>query len=189
MAWIKNILIGLVLFIVIIIGLGWYLAPSDDPKEAEYIVAISGGDTDARTHKAVELYQEGYSERIIFAGAALDPDSPSNAAVMKRRAIELGVRPAHIRTEEKSQDTIENALNVAELFDPDNQPDTIILVTSPYHQRRAYIVFSRALPETEIINQPAVDDTWRRALWWVNPWGWYLTLSETIKTIYTVGVE
>lgn len=189
MSWLKNILIGLVLFIIIIIGLGWYLAPSDEPKKADYIVAISGGDTDARTQKAVELYQDDYSKRIIFAGDALDPNSPSNAAVMKRRAIELGVTASHIRTEDKSQDTFENASNVAELFSTHDQPETIILVTSPYHQRRAYIVFSRALPNTEIINQPAVDDDWRRALWWVNPWGWTLTLSETIKTIYTISFE
>lgn len=183
--WKKFILI-LLIFLAVIVGLGWYLAPNDPLESADYIVAISGGDTAARVDEAIELYESGYAPLIIFAGGALDPNSPSNAAIMKRRAERAGVPPYAISIEEASQDTSQNASNVAMLFEGDDPPESIILVTSPYHQRRAFILFQQAFPETEIINHPATDQTWRRSLWWVNPKGWYLTIAETIKTVYTL---
>ena len=179
--FIRRIIIALVLFFLGVGVLGWYLSPRDDPEKVDAIVAISGGDTKARTDTAVILYKEGWSTRIIFAGAASDPNSPSNATVMRRIAVASGVPESSIIVEDYSRDTKENANNVANIFD--TKPSSIILVTSPYHQRRAYVEFSKSLPDTKIINYPAFDQTWRRSLWWINPWGWYLTISESIKLL------
>jgi len=184
--WKKFIFI-LLIFLAIIVGLGWYLAPNDPLEKSDYIIAISGGDTAARADEAIELYEDGYAPLIIFAGGALDPSSPSNAAIMKRRAERAGVPSYAVSIEEASQDTAQNANNVAMLFEGEEPPERIILVTSPYHQRRAFILFEQAFPDTEIINHPAADQTWRRSLWWVDPKGWYLTISETIKTVYVLN--
>ena len=76
-------LIGLaVVVVVIIIGLTMYLAPDDLAKcsgpgsgecaMADAIVAVSGGDTDARTDEAIRLYKQKWSSLLIMSGAAAD---------------------------------------------------------------------------------------------------------------------
>lgn len=166
--------------------LGYYLAPQDELRRVDAIVAVSGGDNEARTETAVELYQSGWADQIIFSGAARDPQSPSNAEIMKREAIEMGVSKRRILTEELSQDTRDNASNVAELA-KDNNIDSMILVTSPYHQRRAFIEFQNAFEgqEVTILNYSAKDQKWRRSQWWISPRGWYLTTSESLKIAFT----
>ena len=181
MGYLKAVLFLTALFFLVVAGLGWYLAQRDDLKKADAIVAISGGDTKARTLTAAQLYTDKWSKQLVVSGAAADPDSVSNAVQMRQIAINEGVPAEAIRTEDNSRDTKENADKVASTFTV--APKTIILVTSPYHQRRAFEQFSVAFPDTEIINYPAFDKTWRRSLWWVTPSGWYLTISESAKLL------
>ena len=182
MKLIIKISLAIVSFLVVVGLLGWYLAPRDDLQKSEAIVAISGGDTESRTVTAANLYKQGWATQLIVAGAAADPDSISNADQMRHIAINQGVPSTAIRTETTSRDTAENAVKVAQTFQ--TSPRRLILVTSPYHQRRAYQEFQAAFPDTVIINYPAFDQTWRRSLWWITPDGWYLTLSESAKLVF-----
>ena len=63
-------------------GVGFYLSPQSKLSKADVIVAVSGGDTQARTEEAVKLYKDGWSHNLIFSGAALDANGPSNARAM-----------------------------------------------------------------------------------------------------------
>src|SRR3989344_2898842 len=108
----KTLIACIVVFILITIGLSIYLAPDDisecrngpnnqpSCQTVDAIVAISGGDTLARTAEAVSMYKEGWSDTLIFSGAAQDKTGPSNAAVMRQSAIDLGVPEADILIEE-----------------------------------------------------------------------------------------
>lgn len=174
------LLAGLVFF-----GTGYYLSPQSKLKPSDVLVAVSGGETDSRVEEAVSLYREGWAKQVIFAGAALDPASPSNALVMKRQAIKMGVPAGAITIEERSTNTQQNAQFVAKIVKSRGY-DSLILVTSPYHQRRAYITFKRAMPNTEIFNHSAKDHTWRRSRWWSNPRGVWLTLAELQKTLFLI---
>lgn len=167
--------------------MGVYISPKDPLKKSDVIVAVSGGDTTARTIEAVDLYQEGWAPQIIFSGAALDPNSESNASAMKEIAIGKGVPPDAINIEEGADNTRENASRAASLIKA-LEYESAILVTSPYHQRRAYIEFKNQLgPEYEIINRPAPDQRWSKSGWWRSPFGWYITASEIPKVIYTMS--
>src|SRR6478752_199041 len=79
------LVLGLIagLAIIFFFGIGYYLSPQSELTKADTIVAISGGETDARTAEAVKLYKDGWGANIIFSGAALDPASPSNARTME----------------------------------------------------------------------------------------------------------
>jgi uncharacterized SAM-binding protein YcdF (DUF218 family) len=165
-------------------GLGFYLSPQSSLSKADAIVAISGGETNARTDEAVKLYNEGWSSRLIFSGAALDPSSPSNARAMAVRAESEGVPASAIQLDETAVDTRQNAANTAAIARAGNYR-SIILVTSPYHQRRADILFSRALPAgTAIVNHSAPDKSWRRSQWWATSASRELTIAELQKVIY-----
>jgi uncharacterized SAM-binding protein YcdF (DUF218 family) len=168
-------------------GLGFYLSPQTPLAKADTIVAISGGETDARTDEAVRLYKDGWARHIIFSGAALDPNGPSNAQAMAKRAESQGVSAAAISLDETSTNTRENAADVAAIIHQASYR-SIILVTSPYHQRRAYIVFRRVLgADTTIINHSSYDQNWRRSEWWGTSYSRDLTLSELQKVAYELA--
>jgi uncharacterized SAM-binding protein YcdF (DUF218 family) len=191
-----KLIIGIVLgFAAIIIGLSVYLAPndlagcSDKPtttkpcQAADAIVAVSGGDTTARTKEAITLYQNGWAPKLIFSGAAQDKSGPSNAEAMRRVARSEGVPDGDIITEEAGATTKQNAQNTQTIFTR-NQISSVILVTSAYHQRRAGLEFTQQSAGTVAVRSHPVasDDQWSM-WWWLTPTGWYLAIGEFVKII------
>jgi uncharacterized SAM-binding protein YcdF (DUF218 family) len=150
--WLTGVLILLAL---IIGGLSWYLQPDDfsgcgtTPSgegkciKADAIVAISGGDTSARTESAIQLYKNGWGNYVILSGAAQDKSGPSNAAAMRTQALSEGVPASAIHVDEYAASTEQNATNTKDIFDQLGIK-SVILTTSGYHHRRAYLVFMRA---------------------------------------------
>lgn len=175
----------LILFYVGILAIGFYLSPQDSIKKADAIVVISGGETYSRTVEGINLYQSQYAPLLIFSGAALDPESPSNAKVMQDVAINEFLVPAQdVIIEENSNSTYENALNLKPIFEQYNIK-SIILVTSPYHQLRSKMTFQDIMgSDFVIMNHSAKDDLWRKLAWWQNDKAVSLTLSELWKIIY-----
>lgn len=155
----------------------------DGCNAAEAIVVVSGGDTPARTKKAIELYKNGWAPLIIFSGAAADKEGLSNAAAMRIDATSQGVPSSAILIEEFSENTTENAEKTRDLLQR-NDIHNIILVTSGYHQRRASMEFTTYTEGNgvEIRNAPTSDRDWGW-WWWLTPRGWYLALSEFGKII------
>jgi uncharacterized SAM-binding protein YcdF (DUF218 family) len=185
---VKSILSFIILFLIfgfvgLVFLLGFWLSPQNKLIKSEAIVVISGGETVARTNEGIKVFNEGFAPYLIFSGAARDSDI-SNAAAMKKIAIASGIPHEKIILEEKSKDTYENALFVKDILESRNIKN-IILVTSPYHQRRASITFSHVLGDSyNIINHSAVDSTWRKSGWWKNPGSVELTLQELYRIVY-----
>lgn len=177
------IAISLVFFLPLAISI--YLSPQDTIAKADAIVVVSGGDTDARISEGVKLYMQEWAPKLIFSGAAAEGDV-SNALAMKRIAASAGVNPDDIIIEEDSKTTVENADFTADLIQ-NSGFKSIILVTSPYHQRRAYMLFRENLGEDfVIINHSAMDETWRKRNWWENANARFLTLGEIMKNFYQI---
>lgn len=196
----KTIIAIIVALAIVVIGLTMYLAPDDladcgdapdgavmcEPADA--IVAVSGGDTTARTEEAIQLYQMGWAPKLIFSGAAQDKSGPSNAEVMRRLALDSGVPESDIIIEEYGETTKQNAENTLSIF-TENNISSVILVTSAYHQRRAGLEFSSRTAEVAVRNHPVASDNQWSAFWWATPMGWFLALGEFTKIIafYVVG--
>lgn len=191
----KRFLLGVLVFALIIgvlasgffFGVGYYLSPQSPLAKADAIVAISGGDTEARTTEAVTLYKDGWAPNLIFSGAAADTSGPSNARAMATAAEAAGVPKSAILLDETSANTEQNATDVAGIIHAQAY-HSIILVTSPYHQRRAYIVFRRALGSNfTIINHSSIDQQWRRSHWWATAYSRSLTAGELQKVAYELA--
>lgn len=191
----KTILATLVVFAVVVVSLSIYLAPDDlatcspQPSSAapcltaDAVVAVSGGDTSARTHEAIKLYKNGWAPKLIFSGAAQDKSGPSNAEAMRRIARSDGVPDTDIITEEAGATTKQNAEKTSEILDRNNI-SSVILVTSAYHQRRAGLEFAaRAGSGITLRNHPVASDNQWSAWWWTTPTGWFLAISELVKVI------
>ncbi|HZP95201.1 MAG TPA: YdcF family protein [Candidatus Limnocylindria bacterium] len=180
-----GVLVGAVLMLSIGVGtlvvLGHALAVRDPLAKVDVIVAVSG-DTGPRTETAVRLWQQGYAPLLLFSGASLDPNSVSSAELMKRDAMKLGVPERAILIEPDATTTEENARLVAQVMSARGLR-TAILVTSPYHQRRAALLFSRAFAPAGLSfrNRPADDPDWDPDRWWTREPSRSLTLVEIAK--------
>ncbi len=152
-------------------------------QKADAIVAVSGGNTSDRAKEAIELYQLGWADVLVFSGAAKDTSGPSNAEAMAQQAIRSGVPKTAILTEDFSQTTKQNAQQLNQLLDP-NVYQRVILVTSGYHQRRASLEFQASSAGTvEIVNHPtSYDEDWPM-WWWATPRGWWLAGGEIVKIL------
>lgn len=182
----RTIWLGLFFVILLMMTpffIGWYLSPQDAIKKADAIVTVSGGDNDARIRKTIELYKEGWAPYIIYSGAAAEGDV-SNAAAMRNISVKTGIPKSRIFIEEKSVNTKENAEFTSKII-KDKGYKSIILVTSPYHQRRTMNQFKAELGnDFEIINQSANDEDWRKKGWWEDERGRFLTIGELGKIIF-----
>lgn len=188
------------LIVAAIVGLSVYLQPndlrncSDTPtinstcQPVDAIVAVSGGDTNARTDQAIQLYKNHWAPVLVFAGAAQDKSGPSNAEAMQERAMEQGVPSSAILLDEASETTKENAENSKTIFES-HGINSIILVTSGYHQRRANLEFSKRAENVVVKNYPVYNDRDWSFWWWLSPRGWTLATTELFKIIlFTFGV-
>jgi uncharacterized SAM-binding protein YcdF (DUF218 family) len=144
----------------------WYAAEplrlADPPRPADVIVVLAGGVGESgkagegyqeRVQRAVELYRAGLAARMVFSsGYAYTFREPE---VMKALAVALGVPPAAILLEERAANTRENATNVAAIL-RERGWGSLLLVSSPYHMRRARMTFRRVAPDLAVTLAPVV---------------------------------
>jgi len=185
----RRFLAGVLVGILLSVGtgltafllLGSWLAVEDPIAKSDAIVAISG-DTGARADTAILLWKAGWAPIIVFSGAAIDPASVSSAEIMRREAVKQGVPENATLVEPASTSTEENAAEVAKLM-VQRKMRSAILVTSPYHQRRAAFEFSRAFDSSGLVlrNYPARDPEWNAFLWWRQEPLRSRTLLELVK--------
>lgn len=183
-----GIFILLGLFVAAVFGSAIYLSPQDSTSPVDAIVVVSGGQTQTRAKHGIELYKKNLAPKIIFSGAALG-DGPSNAKEMAALARRSGIPDQAIIIDEDAKTTYENAVNTKRILE-DNNAKSIILVTSPYHQRRAFITFQKIFGGGFLIeNSSSFDNSWSKSAWWATPFGVWITASELVKVgyIYATG--
>ena len=176
-----GFLLGALSIVAVLIGVGHWLDVTDPLAKSDAIVAISG-DTGARADTAIALWKQGYAPVLIFSGGSSDPQSVASAELMKRTAVAAGIPANAIIVEGASATTEENAQRVAELMKSAHLRSAI-LVTSPYHQRRAALLFEREFDQARLSfrNHPADDPSWDATLWWTSEPSRSLTLIELAK--------
>lgn len=192
----KYAISAVIVLIVAIIGLTLYLSPDDlvgcntKPAQAparcqaaDAIIVISGGDTTARTDEAIRLFQNGWAPLLVMSGAAADKSGPSNAEVMRQRALTQGV-PAHrVLVDESSETTRQNAQETGRIIAQHNIK-RVLLVTSGYHMRRAGLEFRSHVGDgIDVRFHPVSSDRQWSVFWWLTPTGWFLAGSEMVKII------
>ena len=78
---------------------------------------------------------------------------------------------------------LENAHKTKEII---KNVNSVILVTSDYHQRRVYREFKKVLnSDMKIINSPAKDKYWGRKSWFLSPYGWWISITEPLKLLFS----
>ena len=141
----------------------------------------------ARFAEGVNLYQRGLGRYLVFSGAAFD-NGTSNADVMRSLAIARGIPQSAILEEPQGEDTWGNAVYTRQVLE-DHGLDSAILVTSPYHLRRAQVTFDAAYAGSgiQLTVHAAPDSQWRKLSWWQQPETRRLTFTELQKLAYILA--
>lgn len=145
------------------IGLPFIASPliAQDPLQpADAIVVIGGDHKPDRIAHAVHLYEQGYAPIVILSAGTMvweGGEYIAEAEVLRRQAISLGLPLEVILIEAVSQDTLQNAQFTRQLSESYDF-DSLLLVTSTYHSRRARHLFNMVFADDfngTISTQPA----------------------------------
>ena len=99
----------------------------------------SGEPSDAlqyRLDSAVEAFNAGLAPAVIVCGAQGANEPATEASVMKRVLVEMGVPAGCIYEEDESYNTEQNLANAKAIMD-EHGFESAIIVTSDYHVQRA----------------------------------------------------
>lgn len=129
----------------------WPLIKNELPQKSDVIIVLGGGlknngDLNAqdkeRVLKGVELWREGYADRILISGGEYKNTGFYESEEMVKFVGVLGVPSEKLTAERDSKNTYGNALYSGEILKT-NSWKTVILVTSAFHSRRACNVFKK----------------------------------------------
>ena len=108
----------------------------------------------------------------------------ADAASLRAWALHLGVSEERIRTEAVSAGTFSSMRAVEPILRAE-RIRTIALVTSPYHQRRAFLTAIRVFGnKVRVFNHPARPSTWSPRRFWATEWSRRIVVSENVKLAY-----
>jgi uncharacterized SAM-binding protein YcdF (DUF218 family) len=133
--------------IVVILGGGSY--PSSPLREQ----AELANEAYPRLYRGVEYFKESGAGLLALCGGSSRPGAESEAEIMRRMVVSLGVPPDKMLTETTSGNTMENAANLAKLL-PQGQNRRIGVVTSATHMPRSRKVFEAVFPHDRIVPIP-----------------------------------
>jgi len=97
---------------------------------------------------AVDVYKRGLASRLVLSSGYVY--SFPEAQVMRSLAVQQGVPDEAIVLEEQSTDTHQNVEYVNDIMRR-NGWHSALLVSSPYHMRRALLTWHKAAPDVRVV--------------------------------------
>ncbi len=184
-------LVLLLLFIgigsyILLRGAGAYLIYSDDLEPSDVIVVLSGG-TESRMSEALALYKDGFGKIIVLTetGDFIEGFDTLNSFDMRIQLMNNGVPSGNILiTDLTVNTTVDEAVAVRDLMQ-NRQYKSAIVVTDPYHTRRAAIIFNQVFTDSDrTIRIKPVGSSWFNSrTWFTTSKGWHFALLEYLKLV------
>lgn len=174
---------------------GTWLVKVDVPPHADAMALLMGSFPE-RVLEAADLYHEGKAGRMLIVNESMGPyrllESRGAEIIRTTRqaydaAVDLGV-PADsiILLPGDARSTLSEAMIVRKYLKDISSIDTIILVSSPAHLRRASIIFKNAfrnLPEPVFVGcSPSAYSSFSPDKWWRRKEDIQTVLTEYLKT-------
>ncbi len=164
-------------------------------EHADVIVVLSGSSAFVeRTQLAAQLYAAGRAKKILLTndnqqGGWLSAEQ-RNPFFYERARWELqrgGVPESNIEVIGSPVHSTEDEAIALSKYAEANRVRSVLIVTSPYHSRRALRTFRRVLADSGITLGLAVatgGQTPQPATWWLSRRGWQLVPTEYVKMVY-----
>ena len=147
---------------------------AEPPRPAGAIVVFAGGVGESgeagggyqeRVKQAIDLYHAGLAPRLVFSSGFRF--SFREAEVMKDVAVANGVPADAILLEVNAGSTYQNVVFVRDLLQG-LDTRSALLVSSPYHMRRATLVWRKQAPQIDVIPAPVPESQFYQHKWGAN---------------------
>jgi uncharacterized SAM-binding protein YcdF (DUF218 family) len=154
----------------------------DDPlATADAVVVLAGDPGYERTTTAASLLRSGRGHLLVLTGGESGPGD--SARSLRDVAVALGVPPDRVRMEEASRSTREEFVALSPILRAEGIR-SIIVVTSPYHERRALLTARRALAGIKVHIRGAAPSAWTPRGWWRTGGSRRIVMTEYAKLTY-----
>lgn len=171
-------------------GIGWWMDFSDAPVPSDYLVVLAGDFE--RPHAGAELFKTGVAPELWYAkpwrtwgqeesqrwGVVIPPEEEIDRDIFLKR----GVPPEKLRP---YGEFVVSTVAEARAFKAAAKPEgkKVLVLTSRFHARRAKLVFSAVLPDSEVRVVGAANPYFTRRWWRSQPMA-YAAILETCKLAY-----
>jgi uncharacterized SAM-binding protein YcdF (DUF218 family) len=173
---------------------GKWLVKNDNPVHADALVILMGSIPD-RVLEATDLYKAGLTDRVVIVeesmGAYRELEARgahiiSNTQQCRNAAIALGIPEESIVVlPGDARSTQQEAIIVREFLKARPAIDTILLVTSADHTRRATMIFEKAFKKSGmqivVYSCPSKYSNFKGKGWWKRKESIQVVLFESIK--------
>lgn len=140
------------------------------PLQKGDVIFVMQGDGLHRAPHAVELYKVGFAPLVAIVGSANDRSYGSfPSGEVRDEMTRLGLPPSALHFEEVGPHTLGEARRAMELAKEKGWA-TILIVTSPHHQYRAFLTFLSAMKKSRLslaLINACAPLSWEEQL----PWG------------------
>jgi uncharacterized SAM-binding protein YcdF (DUF218 family) len=171
---------------------GWLNDP-DAPEKAGAILILGGDST--RALEAADLYRAGLAPKIYLSLPirdaherqldALGVITPTDEQLTRQVLAVRGVPESVVEVLDRDLvSTAQEAKAAAERLA--GVPGTLLVVTSPYHVRRARMIFRDALPGRRLVFVASRYEPFPKA-WWTDQTAARNVVLELAKTVYYVA--
>jgi len=195
-----RIYIGIVFLILLVGGvvscrnMGNWLAKEELPAHADAMVMLMGASTE-RSLQAADLYHEKLAGKIWIVEAGMDEDRALELrGIVKLRTssqaryalMGLGVPSDSILViPGAANSTRMEAEIVREFLQNQTGVDTLLLISSPFHTRRASLIFKSAMHHMDnppaLYCSPSPYSRFQPETWWKSKRDAYWVALETMK--------
>jgi uncharacterized SAM-binding protein YcdF (DUF218 family) len=170
------------------LALGDYLIVRDDLRPAD-VIHVIGGD-DYRTDYAIRLYKQGLGKTIFFTVGWCQKHQYHHGEHGRERSMAQGVPSDAIAYDSASvTSTYSEAERLKAWIARSPVPiRSVIVVSDPFHMRRARWAFKRVLGKTVEVRMAPVpfEMTNLQRRWWTDWRGRYYVRDEYEKLVYYV---
>jgi uncharacterized SAM-binding protein YcdF (DUF218 family) len=188
--WLRRLAIFFLLFAAfllareaILLGVGKFLIVRDELQPA-HLIHVLGGDVE-RIDYGIELHKQGYG-KILFTGGRVELPlvNTTYSRLAREYAESKGVRAEDILPDESTAtSTFEEVLELQKILRHDASLQSIIIVSSPYHLRRARWIFKKGLDKRVTLQFAPVpfEKSRQKQRWWTEELSLQAVVNEYLK--------
>ena len=167
--------------------LGSFLIYQDQITPADAILVLGGGEKE-RAVQGIELYKNKYAGWMLFTGEyqrSVFAEPTHWAIEAQKLAVYNGVNQARTIPILSSNSTYTDAVLSRDIC-LKRHFRSLIVVSEPYHTRRAHFVFKKVYKDTgiKIMVYPVQNSAYKRDSWWKYQKGFWDTNIEYQKMVY-----
>lgn len=163
------------------------LVRQDALAPADIVISLGGGGNCTRHIYAAELYRRGLAKKIMLTGLNFTRGEDEEK-ITRQFLVNLGIAEADIILLKNVRNTRREAEAVAQMMQAEHW-QTALLVTDPYHTRRAHYTFQRTNAGLTFVAAPLPPgpDVWQPERWWSRRGDMYATVRECLAWLNTLA--